>query len=88
VTPVSSPDPDTDPELTNSDRYVFRLVDEAETATRQALLEETAIAERTLDRSLTRLEERGYIALARDSGDLRRKVAIVATTRTSNPREN
>jgi len=45
---------------------------------RQALLEETGLPERTLDEALDRLENCGRIRRARKSGDLRQTVAELA----------
>jgi DNA-binding IclR family transcriptional regulator len=45
---------------------------------RQALLEETGLPERTLDEALDRCESRGFLSLTRKSGDLRQTVAILA----------
>ena len=45
---------------------------------RQALLEETGLPERTLDEALNRCESRGFLSLTRKSGDLRQTVAILA----------
>ena len=47
--------------------------------TRQELLEETGLPERTLDGALKRCETRGYLHRARKSGDVRQTVAILAT---------
>jgi hypothetical protein len=45
---------------------------------RQALLEETGLPERTLDEALHRCESRGFLSRARKSGNLRQTVAILA----------
>lgn len=87
MTPMVAAHPDCDPELSNSDRWIYKCIAERAPVTRQCLLEETDAAPRTLDRALTRLEERGYIVLVRDSGDLRQIVAMLAGARTSNHSE-
>ena len=88
MTSVGEVTPDTDPELTYSDRYVFRLVDEDAPLSRQALLAKTDAPAVTVDRALDRLEKAGYIAKTRKNGDLRQVVITVTTMHTSNPREN
>ena len=45
---------------------------------RQELLEETGLPERTLDEALNRCESRGFLSRARKSGDVRQTVAILA----------
>lgn len=45
---------------------------------RQALLKETGLPERTLDEALYRCESRGFLSRARKSGDVRQTVAILA----------
>jgi len=45
---------------------------------RQQLLEETGLPERTLDEALHRCETRGYLSRSRKSGNLRQTVAILA----------
>jgi hypothetical protein len=45
---------------------------------RQALLEETGLPERTLDEALNRCESCDLLSLSRKSGDLRQTVAILA----------
>jgi DNA-binding MarR family transcriptional regulator len=89
MTPMSAEHPDGDPELTNSDRWVYHVIAEREPVTRQALLRDDRVdvAERTLDRALSRLEDRGYVVLLRESGDLRQIVAILASSPTSNSRQ-
>lgn len=47
--------------------------------TRQELLKQTGLPERTLDEALNRCENRGYLHRARKSGDVRQTVAILAT---------
>jgi DNA-binding IclR family transcriptional regulator len=80
---VTPPDSDGFDALPPSAKYVYHVLEEADgELTRQELLEETDLHERTLDRALKSLQNGDFIALDRDTGDLRQIVANVASTRT------
>lgn len=65
--------------LPPSCRYVLDVIEREGDLSRQELIEETGLHERTVDRALERLAERGKIRETRDSGDLRQKVVIMTT---------
>jgi uncharacterized membrane protein len=66
--------------LPPSCRYVLDVLERADgELTRQELLDETELPERTLDEALERLENQGKIDKTRDNSDLRKVVAVSAT---------
>jgi DNA-binding MarR family transcriptional regulator len=58
-------------DLPPSAKYVLDVVERAGPIRRQELLEETSLAEPTLDRALTTLQNEGFILRTRKSTDLR-----------------
>jgi len=68
-------------DLPPSAKYVAAVIEREGEATRQELIRETSLPERTLDRALHRLEDAGRIVKTRESGSLRRTVAKVAGER-------
>jgi len=63
--------------LPPSAKYVYTVIDEDGPITRQALLEETYLAESTLDRALEALENGHWIHKSRKSDDLTQVVAQI-----------
>lgn len=58
-------------DLPPSGKFVFDVVERHEEISRDQLLEETGLQERTLDRALSRLENRQLIRRDREPRDLR-----------------
>jgi DNA-binding IclR family transcriptional regulator len=58
------------------------------TLSRQELLDETGLAERTLTRALHDLQSGGYLSLDRENDDLRQVSATLAATHTLNPSQS
>ena len=71
-------------DLPPSAKYVHYVLEEDAPLTREELLDETGLCERTLDRALDRLQDGNYIRSDRDNSDLRQVVVTTATTRTLN----
>jgi len=77
VTGGTSSAPSEFEDLPPSCKYVYTAIDEAGPITRQALLEETYLAESTLDRALETLESGHWIHKSRKSDDLTQVVAQI-----------
>lgn len=65
-------------DLPPSARYVYYVLEQEGSKTRQQLLEELNLPERTLDRALETLQSGDLIAKTRDNTDSRQVVAKVA----------
>ncbi|WP_436933674.1 MarR family transcriptional regulator [Halovenus marina] len=74
--------------LPPSAAYVLDKIEADEPVTRQQLLSETYLSERTLSRALETLQNGGYISLEQNPEDLRQVVATLAGKRTYNPPES
>lgn len=72
-------------DLPPSALFVLDVVEREGPISRQDLLKETGLCERTLDRALDRLQNVGKVTLDRDNDDLRKVVASPATMPTYNP---
>jgi len=71
-------------DLPPSALFILYVVEREGPLSRQDLLDETGLCERTLDRGLDKLEDAGYVTLDWDNEDLRRIVATMASTQTLN----
>lgn len=65
-------------DLPPSARYVYYVLEQEGSMTRQELLEELGLPERTLDRALETLHSGDYISKTRENTDSRQVVAKVA----------
>lgn len=72
-------------QLPPSAKFTLHTVERHEPVSRQDLLEETDLPERTLDRALDRLQNGDYVVTDRDTRDLRQIVVTTADTRTITP---
>jgi len=75
-------------DLPPSAAYLLDTIEDEAPVTRQQLLAETYLCERTLTRALDTLQNGGYITLEANSDDLREVVATLADKRTYNPPES
>jgi DNA-binding MarR family transcriptional regulator len=65
-------------DLPPSCKFVYKEVARQRTINRSELIDETWLPERTLYDAINRLENRGYVSVARDSDDLRQVVVKIA----------
>jgi len=80
---ISSPIPADD--LPPSAAYLLDTIEDEAPVTRQQLLTETYLCERTLTRALGTLQNGGYISLEANPDDLREVVATLAAEQTYTP---
>ena len=74
--------------LAPSCRYVLDVVARQGPLSRQELLDETGLPERTLSRALESLQNGGYVDKTRKNDDLRKVVVTLACERSYNPPES
>jgi len=65
-------------DLPPSCKFVYKEVARQSKINRSELIDETWLPERTLYDAINRLENRGYVSVARDSDDLRQVVVKIA----------